>query len=43
MSAIARVYVNLIRKGEREIEDVPENLKVEVQQLLDRVEDQDID
>ena len=42
MSAIARVYVNLIRKGEREIEDVPENLKVEVQQLLNQGEE-DID
>lgn len=33
---IARVYTDLIRKGEKTIEDVRENLRNEVQQLLDR-------
>lgn len=33
---IARVYADLIRKGEKTIEDVRENLRNEVQRLLDR-------
>ncbi len=32
---IARVYADLIQKGKKSIEDVPENLKAEVQQILD--------
>ena len=34
MSYIARVYADLIRKGKKTIDDVPEKLKDEVQQLL---------
>lgn len=36
MSYMAKVYVNLVRKGEKTIEQVPEKLKVEVQQLLNQ-------
>jgi hypothetical protein len=32
---MAQVYANLIRKGFKTIDDVPENLRVEVQALLD--------
>ena len=38
MSYIARVYVDLIRKGKKTIEDVREELKNEVRQLLDQEE-----
>ena len=38
MSYIARVYADLLRKGEKTIEDVPENLRNEVQQLLNQEE-----
>lgn len=38
MSYIARVYANLIRKGGKTIEDVPENIRDEVQQLLNQEE-----
>ena len=38
MSYIARVYADLLRKGGKTIEDVPENLRNEVQQLLDQEE-----
>lgn len=31
---IARVYADLIEKQEKKIEDVPENLKEEVKQIL---------
>ena len=41
MSYIARVYANLIRKGGKTIEDVPEVLKNEVQQLLNQEEKKD--
>lgn len=34
MSMIAKVYVDLIRKGRKNIEDVPERLKEEVKALL---------
>lgn len=34
MSYMAKVYAHLIRKKEKSLEDVPEKLKVEVQQLL---------
>lgn len=34
MSYLARVYADLIRKEKKNIEDVPENLREEVQQLL---------
>lgn len=32
---IARVYADLIEKRQKTLEDVPENLKAEVQQILD--------
>lgn len=36
MSAIAKIYADLIKSGDREIEDVkPESLKKEVQQILE--------
>ncbi len=38
MSYIARVYADLIRKGKKTIEDVREELKNEVRQLLDQEE-----
>ena len=38
MSYMAKVYADLIRKGEKSLENVPEKLKVEVQQLLNREE-----
>lgn len=31
---MAKIYANLIKKGLKTIEDVPEKLKVEVQALL---------
>lgn len=31
---IARVYADLIEKQQKTLEDVPENLKAEVQQIL---------
>lgn len=38
MSYIARVYADLLRKGGKTMEDVPENLRDEVQQLLNQEE-----
>lgn len=38
MSYIARVYADLIRKGKKTIEDVREELRDEVRQLLDQEE-----
>lgn len=38
MSYIAKVYADLIRKGKKTIEDVREELRDEVQQLLDQKE-----
>ena len=35
---MARVYADLIRKGLKTIEDVPENLREEVQRILDEDE-----
>ena len=35
MSKMARVYADLIRKGWKTIEEVPEKLRAEVQALLD--------
>ena len=32
---ITRVYADLIEKQQKTLEDVPENLKAEVQQILD--------
>lgn len=32
---MAKVYANLIRKGLKTIDDVPENLREEVQRILD--------
>lgn len=32
---MAKVYADLIKKGIKTIEDVPENLKEEVQRILD--------
>lgn len=32
---MARVYADLIRKGLKTIEDVPEKLRAEVQRILD--------
>lgn len=34
MSYLAKIYADLIRKEKKSIDDVPENLKEEVQQLL---------
>ncbi|WP_279287374.1 CD1375 family protein [Mediterraneibacter hominis] len=34
MSYIAKIYADLIRKKEKTIEDVPELLKEEVQELI---------
>lgn len=36
---IARVYADLIEKQKKTLEDVPENLKEEVQQILDSRKD----
>ncbi|MCB5881009.1 ASCH domain-containing protein [Lachnospiraceae bacterium EP-SM-12S-S03] len=36
---IARVYADLIEKQQKTLEDVPENLKEEVQQILDSRKD----
>lgn len=33
---MARVYADLIRKGLKTIEDVPEKLKKEVEEMLER-------
>ena len=41
MSYIARVYADLIRKGKKTIDDVREELKDEVQQLLNQDEKND--
>lgn len=35
---MAKIYYSLIKKGLKTIEDVPENLKEEVQTLLDSEE-----
>lgn len=32
---MAKIYAELIRKGKKTIEDVPEKLKAEVQSILD--------
>lgn len=32
---MAQIYVNLIKLGKKTIDDVPENLKSEVQKILD--------
>lgn len=32
---MAQIYANLIQKGYKTIEDVPENLRAEVQAILD--------
>lgn len=34
MSYMAKVYANLVRKGEKTLGDVPEKLRDEVQQLI---------
>ena len=31
---MAKIYANLIKKGKKTIEDVPENLRAEVETLL---------
>ena len=36
MSWIAKVYADLIRKNETRLEEIPEKLRDEVQQLLDQ-------
>lgn len=36
---IARVYADLIEKQKKTLKDVPENLKEEVQQILDSRKD----
>ena len=36
MNYMAKVYADLIRKGKKTLEDVPEKLKNEVQQLLNQ-------
>lgn len=35
---MAKIYYNLIKKGLRTIDDVPERIRVEVQALLDSEE-----
>lgn len=32
---MAKIYANLIKKGLKTIDDVPENLRAEVQKILD--------
>ena len=39
MSYMAKVYADLIRKGKKELEDVPEKLKEEVQKIIAETED----
>lgn len=39
MSYMARVYADLIRKGKKTLEDVPETLKEEVQQIMAEMEE----
>lgn len=34
MSRMSRVYADLIRKGKKTLEEIPEKLRDEVQQLL---------
>lgn len=36
MSYMAKVYANLICKGEKTLEEIPERLRNEVQQLLNQ-------
>lgn len=36
MSYMAKIYADLVRKGEKTIDQVPEKLMVEVQQLLNQ-------
>lgn len=38
-SYMAKVYVSLIKKGLKTIEDVPENLRAEVEALLETEEE----
>lgn len=38
MSAIANIYVSLIEKGKKTIDQVPENIREEVQTILDSKE-----
>ena len=38
MSAIANIYVSLIEKGKKTIDQVPENIREEVQAILDSKE-----
>lgn len=33
---MVKIYVNLIRKGLRTVDDVPEKIRAEVQALLDK-------
>lgn len=35
LAAMAKVYADLIRKGKKEISDIPKNLKKEVKSLLE--------
>lgn len=39
MSYMAKVYADLIRKGKKMLEDVPEKLKEEVQQIMVETEE----
>lgn len=39
MSYMARVYADLIRKGKKTLEDVPEKLKEEVQLIMAEMEE----
>lgn len=36
MSSIAKIYAMLVRKGEKSIDQVPEKLMAEVQQILNQ-------
>lgn len=38
-SYMAKVYASLIKKGRKTIEDVPENLRAEVETLLETEEE----
>ena len=35
---MAKIYANLIRKGKKTIDDVPEHLRAEVRRILEEVE-----
>lgn len=42
MAFIAKIYADLIRKEEKTIDQVPENIRAEVQKLLGDIDEQEI-